>query len=75
MKWMKVDENRGKSMQNWLKWMKVNRKLIKMVGSGGDGMKMDESGWKLLNIVNIIFNIIDEKIWSGLKWVKMDKSG
>ena len=28
-KWMKVDENGGKTMENGCKWMKVDRKLMK----------------------------------------------
>ena len=71
---MKVDENGGKRIENWLKWMKVHIKGMKMVGSGWNGMKMDESWWKWMNS--------DESCWkwmkeyeSGRKWVKMDESG
>ena len=71
---MKVDENGGKRIENWLKWMKVHIKGMKMVGSGWNGMKMDESWWKWMNS--------DESCWkwmkeyeSGQKWAKMDGSG
>ena len=71
---MKVDENGGKRIENWLKWMKVHIKGMKMVGSGWNGMKMNEIWWKWMNT--------DESCWkwmkeyeSGRKWVKMDESG
>ena len=67
---MKVDENGGKTMENGCKWIKVDRKWMTMGGNGWNGMKMNESGRKLLKVGEM-----DEIGWKGMKAVEMDESG